>query len=330
VTHTIRAEGLKKRFGETRALDGVDIAARQGTVLAVLGPNGAGKTTAVRVLSTLLKPDAGHAEICGYDVVRQPVQARQFIGLTGQYASVDDELPGTENLVMIARLLGHGRAASKRLAARMLERFSLTEAAGRPARTYSGGMRRRLDLAASMINEPEVIFLDEPTTGLDPRARNEVWATVRGLVADGATVLLTTQYLEEADELANEIVVIDRGRVVATGTPEELKGKIGHQTLAVRPMDRAGAPRVAGIVKDLTGHAPDADEDTGLVTAAVEDPALLSALVRRLDEAGIVAAELTLRLPSLDEVFLTLTGHPAQAPDAQEQNAARPAEESLA
>ncbi|MGP3971954.1 ATP-binding cassette domain-containing protein [Streptomyces sp. 6N223] len=314
MTYVIQAEGLKKRFGETRALDGVDLRARRGTVLGVLGPNGAGKTTAVRVLSTLLKPDAGRAEICGYDVVREAVQVRQFIGLTGQYASVDEELTGTENLIMIARLLGLGRGESRRRARDLLERFSLSDAAGKAAKHYSGGMRRRLDLAASMISEPEVIFLDEPTTGLDPRARNEVWATVRGLVANGTTVLLTTQYLEEADQLADQIVVIDHGRVVDTGTAEELKATIGSQTLAVRAIDRSATPRLLAAVAELTGAGPEVDDDTGLVTAAVEDPALLSALVRRLDDEGIVAAELTLRLPSLDEVFLTLTGHHTEEP----------------
>ncbi|TDD94238.1 ATP-binding cassette domain-containing protein [Actinomadura rubrisoli] len=312
MTDEIKAEGLRKRFGSTQALDGVDLVARRGTVLGVLGPNGAGKTTAVRVLSTLLKPDEGTAEICGFDVVREAAKVRERIGLTGQYASVDEELTGLENLVMIARLQGYGRAESRRRSREMLGRFSLTDAAGRPARSYSGGMRRRLDLAASLITHPEVIFLDEPTTGLDPRARNEVWATVRELVRDGATVLLTTQYLEEADALADRIAVIDRGTVVAEGTSEELKARIGSQTLAVRPVDRLRVTEVAAIVARLTGAGPEVDADTGLVTASVTDPALLSALVRHLDAAGVVAAELTLRLPSLDEVFLTLTGHRAE------------------
>ena len=309
MTYVIRAEGLKKRFGETRALDDVDIAVRGGTVLGLLGPNGAGKTTAVRVLCTLLKPDAGHAEICGYDVVREAVKVRQFIGLTGQYASVDEELTGMENLIMIGRLLELSRGDARRRARDLLDRFHLTDAAGRAAKNYSGGMRRRLDLAASLVSEPEVLFLDEPTTGLDPRARNEVWATVRNLVDGGTTVLLTTQYLEEADLLADQIMVIDTGRVVASGTVEELKARIGSQTLAVRPIERDRTPLVAAAVAELTGSQPEVDWDTGLVTASVKDPALLSALVRRLDDAEVVAAELTLRLPSLDEVFLTLTGH---------------------
>ncbi|MEV4677552.1 MULTISPECIES: ATP-binding cassette domain-containing protein [Actinomadura] len=305
----IRAEGLRKTFGDTKALDGVDIAARRGTVLGVLGPNGAGKTTAVRVLATLLKPDAGRAEVCGYDVAGDAARVRAKIGLTGQYASVDEELTGTENLVMIARLLDFGRREAKARARQLLDRFRLTDAASRAVKTYSGGMRRRLDLAASLINHPEVIYLDEPTTGLDPRARNEVWETVRTVVADGATVLLTTQYLEEADALADRIAVFDHGRVIAEGTSDELKGRVGRQTLAVRAAEPYRAAQLAAIVAELTGERPEVQEATGLVTAPVNDPGLMSALVRRLDEASITAAELALRMPSLDEVFLTLTGH---------------------
>ena len=250
MTDTIEAEGLIKRFGGTQALRGVDLAAGPGTVLALLGPNGAGKTTAVRVLATLLKADAGQARICGYDVVTEAVQVRQLIALTGQFASVDDELTGTENMMMIGRLLGFSRATARARAAELLERFELTGAAGRAAKTYSGGMRRRLDLAASLIGEPQVLFLDEPTTGLDPRARSQVWETIRGVVAGGATVLLTTQYLEEADELADRIAVIDRGLVVADGTPAELKSRTGGQTLVVRAADRAETGQVAAIVAD--------------------------------------------------------------------------------
>jgi oleandomycin transport system ATP-binding protein len=310
--HVIRAEGLKKRFGETQALAGVDILARQGTVLGVLGPNGAGKTTAVRTLATLIKPDEGHAEVCGYDVVKDAARVRRLISLTGQYASVDEELTGVENLVMIARLVGHSRAESKRRARDLLERFELSGAGGRAAKTYSGGMRRRLDLAAGLVSDPQVIYLDEPTTGLDPRARNAVWATVRGLVTEGATVLLTTQHLDEAEALADQIVVFDRGRVVADGTAEELKEKIGGQTLVVRALDRARTPEVAEIVARVTGARPEINEDSGLVTAPLDDPAELTTVVRGLDEASIVASELTLRRPSLDEVFLSLTGHHAE------------------
>ncbi|TDB76522.1 ATP-binding cassette domain-containing protein [Actinomadura sp. KC216] len=313
----IRAEGLRKRFGETKALDGVDISARRGTVLGVLGPNGAGKTTAVRVLATLLKPDAGRAEVCGYDVVKDAVQVRAMIGLTGQYASVDEELTGTENLVMIARLLDFERREAKARARELLDRFRLTEAGSRAVKTYSGGMRRRLDLAASLINRPEVIYLDEPTTGLDPRARNEVWDTVRGVVSDGATVLLTTQYLEEADALADRIAVFDHGRVIAEGTSDDLKGRIGRQTLVVRASEPYRTAQLTAIVAELTGEQPEVQEPAGLVTAPVHDPRLLSALVRRLDDASITAAELALRMPSLDEVFLTLTGHLAEEPPSE-------------
>ncbi|MGH3406957.1 MAG: ATP-binding cassette domain-containing protein, partial [Streptosporangiaceae bacterium] len=262
--------------------------------------------------STLLRPDGGRARIAGYDVVDRAVEVRQLIALTGQFASVDDELTGTENLIMIGRLLGLSRLTARGRAREMIGRFELTDAAKRAVKTYSGGMRRRLDLAASLLGDPDVLFLDEPTTGLDPRARNQVWETIRRVVADGATVLLTTQYLDEADELADQIVVIDHGLVVADGTPAELKARTGGQTLVVRAADRAHAEPVAAVVAEITGVRPDVHGDTGLVLAAAGDPAMLSALVRRLDEAGIVAAELGLRLPSLDEVFLTLTGHPAQ------------------
>jgi oleandomycin transport system ATP-binding protein len=312
MTTVIEAEGLTKRFGATQALAGVDISADRGQVLALLGPNGAGKTTIVRVLATLLKPDGGRARVGGYDVLADAVQVRQLIALTGQYASVDDELTGTENLIMICRLLGLDRAAARGRAREMLERFDLSDAAGRAVKTYSGGMRRRLDLAASLLGEPEVLFLDEPTTGLDPRARSQMWETVRGVVAGGATVLLTTQYLDEADELADQIAVIDHGLVVASGTPAELKARTGSQTLALRATDPARTREAAAAVAEVTGERPDVRPDTGLVTAAIADPAVMPAIVRRLDDAGIVAAELSLRLPSLDEVFMTLTGHLAE------------------
>jgi len=311
----IEATGLEKRFGDTQALAGTSFSAEKGTVLALLGPNGAGKTTAVRVLSTLIKPDAGVARICGYDVMNDAFQVRQLIALTGQYASVDDELTGTENLIMIGRLLGLGRPQARDRARELLDRFELTDAGRRAVKTYSGGMRRRLDLAASLIGSPQVIFLDEPTTGLDPRARNQVWDTIRGLTAGGVTVLLTTQYLEEADELADQIAVIDRGRVVASGTASELKATTGKQTIEVRPLDRFRAGEVAEVVTRLTGETPEVRTETGLVTATAVDPAVLSDLVQQLGQRGIVAAELALRLPSLDEVFLALTGHPAEDQD---------------
>ncbi|MFC3450669.1 ATP-binding cassette domain-containing protein [Amycolatopsis speibonae] len=308
MTHAIRAEGLVKHYGETKALDGVDLEVPAGKVVGVLGPNGAGKTTAVRILATLIRPDRGHASVFGYDVVKNPMAVRSMIGLTGQYASVDEDLSGTENLVLIGRLLEFSRADAKKRAADLLERFELTDAAGRAIKTYSGGMRRRLDLAASLVGRPKVLYLDEPTTGLDPHARNEVWAVVRTLVADGTTVLLTTQYLEEADQLADTITVFDHGLVVANGRADELKRRTGGQTLQVRPTALADLDAVERILTGLTGARPNRDNDTGLLTAPVADPVLLSTLVRKLDEAGITADELALRLPSLDEVFLALTG----------------------
>ncbi len=304
----IRAEGLVKHYGETKALDGVDLEVPEGKVVGVLGPNGAGKTTAGRVLATLLRPDAGHATVGGHDVVKNPRAVRSLIGLTGQYASVDEDLSGTENLVLLARLLAFSRTGARARAAELLEQFELTDAAGRAAKTYSGGMRRRLDLAASLVGNPSVLYLDEPTTGLDPHARNEVWAVVRKLVANGVTVLLTTQYLEEADQLADTITVFDHGRVVAEGRPDELKRRVGGQTLQVRPTSARDLDVVQRILGDLTGVRPTRDDDTGLLTAPVNDPVLLSTLVRKLDDAGITADELALRLPSLDEVFLALTG----------------------
>jgi oleandomycin transport system ATP-binding protein len=306
MNHTIVAEGLAKRFGDTTALAGVDLAVRTGSVLGLLGPNGAGKTTAVRILATLLRPDAGHATIGGYDVVAQAHQVRQLIGLTGQYASVDDTLTGAENLVLIARLLGQPRAAARRHAADLLGQFDLDDAAGRAVKTYSGGMRRRLDLAASLVGRPQVLFLDEPTTGLDPRSRNGVWLRVRELVRDGVTVLLTTQYLEEADQLADEISVVDHGRVIAAGTPAQLKARAGAQTLAVRPTRPADLSTVAGVLADVTGGQPRLDGDEASV--AVADPAVMPAVVRRLADASVPVAELALRGASLDEVFLSLTG----------------------
>ncbi|HLU44292.1 MAG TPA: ATP-binding cassette domain-containing protein [Natronosporangium sp.] len=318
--HAIWAEGLVKHFDETKALDGVDLSVRTGTVLGLLGPNGAGKTTAVRVLATLLKPDAGHATVGGFDVQQDAHRVRQLIGLTGQYASVDEQLTGTENLILIGRLLGLPRARAKARARELLSQFELTEAAGRAAKTYSGGMRRRLDLAASLVGEPPLLYLDEPTTGLDPRARVELWELIRRLVVGGTTVLLTTQYLDEADELADEIVVIDHGKVIATGTPDELKAKTGTQTLVVRPADEAHLPTVASVVGELAAATPDVSGH--LVAAQVADPAVLPAVVRRLDDAGVVVTELALRSSSLNEVFLTLTGKPVEEDNGSEGSAA--------
>jgi oleandomycin transport system ATP-binding protein len=307
--YAIQAEGLVKRFGTTTALAGVDLSARRGTVLGLLGPNGAGKTTAVRTLATLIKPDAGHAIVGGYDVQTHPQKVRQLIGLTGQYAAVDEEMTGTENLVMIGRLLDLSRAESKRRAKDLLERFELTDAGGRATKTYSGGMRRRLDLAASLVGNPRVLYLDEPTTGLDPRSQGQVWDLVRGLVGDGVTVLLTTQYMDEADRLASDIVVIDHGRVIAEGTPDQLKSAVGGQILEARAAETQSTEMLARMMAELTGTTPNREGDGTLLTVPVQDPAMLPALVRRLDDAHIVASELALRRPSLGEVFLALTGH---------------------
>jgi oleandomycin transport system ATP-binding protein len=312
MTEAIRAEGLVKNFGKTAALAGADLSAPAGTVLGVLGPNGAGKTTAVRILTTLLLPDGGHASVGGYDVVKDAHQVRQLIGLTGQYASVDDGLSGTNNLIMIGRLLGLSRAAARARSAELLAKFDLSEAAARPVKTYSGGMRRRIDLAASLVGRPQVLFLDEPTTGLDPQARSDVWDMIRLLVADGVTVLLTTQYLDEADQLADDIVLIDHGRVIATGTPDELKAKVGRQVLEVVPADPARLGDVASILADWAGVEPTASAGGRQLTVQVPGATVLPGIVRQLDESGIELAEFSLRKSSLDEVFLTLTGHRAE------------------
>jgi oleandomycin transport system ATP-binding protein len=313
MTYSIVAEGLAKRYGDTVALDGVDLAVRTGSVFGLLGPNGAGKTTAVRILATLVRPDAGHATVGGHDVVAHAHQVRQLIGLAGQYASVDESLTGLENLTLIGRLVAQPRASAKSRARELLADFRLDEAGGRAVKTYSGGMRRRLDLAASLVTRPRVLFLDEPTTGLDPLSRNEMWDIVRRLAGDGVTILLTTQYLEEADQLAAEIAVVDNGLVIATGTPEQLKARAGAQTLSVRPADPAHLATVTSVLARLVTTAPEVTGST--VTVLVPDPAVVPAVVRRLDDAGVTLAELALRSPSLDEVFLSLTGHrPPAAP----------------
>ncbi|MFD8150122.1 ATP-binding cassette domain-containing protein [Streptomyces sp. NPDC059720] len=313
----VTVRGLVKHYGQTKALDGVDLDVRAGTVMGVLGPNGAGKTTLVRILSTLLAPDAGRATVAGYDAVRQPRQLRRVIGLTGQYASVDEKLSGWENLYMIGRLLDLSRKEARARADELLERFSLTEAAKRHAATYSGGMRRRLDLAASMIGRPSVLFLDEPTTGLDPRTRNEVWDEVKRMVGEGVTVLLTTQYMEEAEQLASELTVVDRGQVIAGGAIEELKAKVGGRTLRVRPADAAHLRPLAAALDDLgiTGLATTTvDPDRGDVLVPILSDEQLTAVVGAVTAHGITLASLTTELPSLDEVFLSLTGHRAGAP----------------
>ncbi|MFG3508374.1 ATP-binding cassette domain-containing protein [Streptomyces sp. NPDC047821] len=302
-TYAVLSEGLEKRYGDVRALRGLELAVPEGRVCGVLGPNGAGKTTAVRVLTTLTAPDSGSARVAGHDVVRDPAAVRRHIAVTGQYASVDGDLTGAENLRLFAKLLRAPRARADEL----LERFGLDEAAGRPARTYSGGMRRRLDLAASLLVRPRVLFLDEPTTGLDPHSRNAVWDAVRGLASQGTTVLLTTQYLEEADQLADDIVVVDEGRAAHTGTPAQLKALIGNYAEVV-VADPAGLPTAAAVLDRLTGSLPVLDADARTVGAVTTDPTLtLPRVVRALDAAGVLVVDASLRPPTLDEVFLRLT-----------------------
>jgi oleandomycin transport system ATP-binding protein len=313
----IEAEGLVKHFGQTKALQGVDLSVARGTVLGVLGPNGAGKTTAVRILATLLRADAGHARVAGHDVVRDAQRVRQSIGLTGQYASVDEDLTGRQNIEMIGRLLDLRAPQARQRATELLEWFDLSDAANRTAKTYSGGMRRRLDLAASLVGRPEVIFLDEPTTGLDPSKREDMWDVIRALVADGSTVLLTTQYLDEADALADEITVIDHGRVIAHNTPEGLKRIVGGQTLEVRPTDGARLAETATILRAVSTAGAAEESRKGVLSVPVADDDALSATVARLAAAGIGVTELSLHLPSLDEVFFTLTGRTSSDTDEE-------------
>ncbi|WP_018530582.1 MULTISPECIES: ATP-binding cassette domain-containing protein [unclassified Streptomyces] len=313
----VSVRGLVKHYGETKALDGVDLDVHEGTVMGVLGPNGAGKTTLVRCLSTLITPDAGTAIVAGYDTVKQPRQLRRVIGLTGQYASVDEKLSGRENLYMIGRLLDLSRKDARSRADSLLERFSLTDAATRPAKTYSGGMRRRLDLAASMIGRPHVLYLDEPTTGLDPRTRNEVWDEVKSMVRDGVTVLLTTQYMEEAEQLASELTVVDHGKVIARGGIEELKAKVGGRTLRIRPADPLELRPLAGALDDLgiTGLATTTvDPDSGTVLVPILSDEQLTAVVGAVTARGITIGSIVTELPSLDEVFLSITGEKPSAP----------------
>ncbi|GGQ94156.1 ATP-binding cassette domain-containing protein [Streptomyces flaveolus] len=308
--HAVRAEGLQKRYGEKHALDGFDLAVREGTVHGLLGPNGAGKTTAVRILSTLVRLDAGRAEVAGLDVARQAREVRARIGLTGQYAAVDEVLTGRQNLEMFGRLFHLGGRRARARAVELLEQFDLTDAADRGVGKYSGGMRRRLDLAASMILAPSVLFLDEPTTGLDPRSRGEVWDSVRALVASGTSVLLTTQYLEEADKLASRITVIDQGRAIADDTPDGLKNLVGGDRVEVVVAERADIPRVVKVVARVCDGEPEADEEALRVHAPVTDRvSALTEVARTLQDEQVAVEDIGLRRPSLDDVFLRLTGH---------------------
>jgi daunorubicin/doxorubicin transport system ATP-binding protein len=317
----IETEGLVKAFGDTRAVDGIDLAVRAGTVYGVLGPNGAGKTTTIRVLATLLRPDAGTARVLGHDVVTEAAKVRGSVSLTGQFASVDEELNGRENLTLVGRLLGLPRGRAEDRSTELIDAFGLSEAADRLVRTYSGGMRRRLDIAASLVVTPDLLFLDEPTTGLDPLSRNQVWEIVSLLVAAGTTVLLTTQHLDEADQLADRIAIIDRGKVIAEGTPADLKARVGSGNLHLRIRDPEQRPLAKRILSAALGVPTFLDSDPTALSAHAADVGDAATAVADLARAGIGVAELALGQPSLDEVFLTLTGH-ATEPVTTEEDAA--------
>ncbi len=311
----IEAHGLTKSFGETKALDGVDLQVKAGTVYGLLGPNGAGKTTAIRCLATLIRPTGGQATVLGHDVTRESKAVRQKISLTGQFASVDEELTGQENLVLIGKLVGLGRADAKARAKQLLSAFDLDDAAKRLVQTYSGGMRRRLDIAASLVVTPEILFLDEPTTGLDPRSRNQVWDIIRGIAAAGTTVLLTTQYLEEADRLADRLAVIDHGRIIAEGTSHELKASVGANALHVRLRHRSKRAAARKLLKDRLGTDVSIGDDP-LELQATANPAKVGAALDALGRDGIELAEYSMGAPSLDDVFFALTGKPAESKEA--------------
>ncbi|HET6951247.1 MAG TPA: ATP-binding cassette domain-containing protein [Acidimicrobiales bacterium] len=317
----IETQGLVKVFGDTRAVDGIDLTVPTGTVFGVLGPNGAGKTTTIRMLATLLRPDGGWARVLGHDVVTEGDAVRAGVSLTGQFASVDEELTGHENLVLIARLLGLPKPEARERARELLDAFGLGDAAERLVREYSGGMRRRLDIAASIVVTPELLFLDEPTTGLDPRSRNQVWEIVRVLVAEGTTVLLTTQYLDEADQLADRIAIIDHGRVIAEGSSSELKAKVGSASLHVRVEDPGRRAEAVRVVSGALGTQAQLEADPAALSARTTDPARVPTALAELSLAGIDIAEFALGHPSLDEVFLSLTGHPADGPRSTEDAA---------
>ena len=310
----ISVSGLEKSYGPVRALAGVDLEVAAGTVLGLLGPNGAGKTTIIRILTTLLKPDGGTARVAGLEVVHDAAELREQIGLAGQYAAIDENLTGLENLTMVGRLYGESRATARQRGQELLERFELVDAARRPTKTYSGGMRRRLDLAAALVANPPVLFLDEPTTGLDPRSRLELWETIEQLVAEGTTVLLTTQNLDEADRLATEIVVIDHGQVLAEGTPDELKDRVGGQRLEIRLSDAGRAEAAVQALASITDDAPTVADDLVTVGVRGRRGAIVGA-VRALDHDGIGIEDIALRRPTLDDVFLALTGHAAEVPE---------------
>lgn len=312
----VEAQGLVKSFGSNRAVAGVDLVVEAGTVYGVLGPNGAGKTTTISMLTTLLRPDAGTARIFGHDVVREAQVVRQLIGLTGQFASVDEKLSATENLMIFARLLGLSRADARRRTAELLEEFHLTDAATRPLAKFSGGMRRRLDLAASLIAQPPLIFLDEPTTGLDPRTRGQMWDTIRRLVASGSTVVLTTQYLDEADQLADRIAVIDRGTVVAEGTALELKASVGQSSLILRLRAGSSVDSAREIIRRVIGVDAIVSPEAARLTVPMSDPDRVTDLLVAFRDHGVHLAEMSVQQPTLDEVFLTLTGTGVPAEDA--------------
>ena len=312
MANAIETTGLMKSFGKTRALAGVDLAIREGTVFGLLGPNGAGKTTFIRILATLIRPNGGIATVLGHDVVRDARLVRQKVSLTGQYASVDEDLTGHENLVLVGRLLGMSWRGARERAEALLDAFGLSEAAGRQVRTYSGGMRRRVDIAASLVVIPDVLFLDEPTTGLDPRSRNQVWELVRRIAAEGTTVLLTTQYLDEADRLAERMAVIDHGRVIAQGTSRELKTSIGSNTLHVRIANADQRSRALELVERVLGAGALPEQEPLEVTARVQNPAQAASVLAALGDAGVDVAQFSVGEPSLDEVFLALTGRPTE------------------